>query len=39
MIEKTKQMGVPVFVIDDKDIVIGFNIARLSEILLPKKQD
>jgi glutaredoxin len=37
MIEKTKQMGVPVIVIDDKDIVIGFNAAKLDEILFPKE--
>ena len=39
MVEKTKQMGVPVIIIDDKDIVIGFNIARLNEILFPKTPD
>ena len=33
MIEKTQQMGVPVIVIDDKDIVIGFDQAKLSELL------
>lgn len=33
MIEKTKQMGVPVIIIDDKDIVIGFNQNRLNELL------
>jgi hypothetical protein len=31
MIEKTKQMGVPVTIIDDKDIIIGFNQAKLDE--------
>ena len=38
MIEKTKQMGVPVIVIDDKDIVIGFNASKLEEILFPKNK-
>ena len=33
MIEKTKQMGVPVIIIDDKDIIIGFDQAKLSELL------
>lgn len=33
MIEKTHQMGVPVIIIDDKDIVIGFDRSRLSELL------
>jgi glutaredoxin len=33
MIEKSKQMSVPVVIIDDKDIVVGFNQARLDELL------
>lgn len=33
MMEKTKQMGVPVTIIDDKDIVIGFDQPKLSELL------
>ena len=33
MVEKTQQMGVPVIVIDDKDIVIGFDQNKLSELL------
>jgi len=33
MIEKTKQMGVPVIVIDGTDIVIGFNKKQLAEML------
>jgi glutaredoxin 3 len=33
MMEKTQQMGVPVTVIDDKDIVIGFDQHKLSELL------
>ena len=33
MIEKSKQMAVPVIIIDDKDIVVGFNQARLDELL------
>jgi glutaredoxin len=38
MIEKTQQMMVPVIVIDDKDIVIGFNPAKLDELLSPEKK-
>jgi len=33
MVEKTKQMAVPAIIIDDKDIVVGFNQARLDELL------
>ena len=33
MVEKTKQMAVPAIIIDDKDIVIGFNQAKLDELL------
>ena len=33
MIEKSKQMSVPVIIIDDKDIVVGFNQAKLDELL------
>ena len=33
MIEKTQQKGVPAIIIDDKDIVIGFNQAKLDELL------
>ena len=38
MIERTKQFGVPVLIIDDKDIVVGFNTARLEELLFPKEK-
>jgi glutaredoxin len=38
MIEKTQQMMVPVIVIDDKDIVIGFNPAKLDELLSSEKK-
>lgn len=38
MVEKTKQMGVPVIIIDDKDIVIGFNPDKLDELLAPEKK-
>ncbi|MDO8729235.1 MAG: glutaredoxin domain-containing protein [bacterium] len=34
MIEKSGQMGVPVIVIDDKDIVVGFDKNKLSEFLV-----
>ena len=33
MIEKSKQMAVPVIIIDDKEIVVGFNQGRLDELL------
>ena len=33
MVEKTQQMGVPVIIIDDKDIVIGFDQPKLNELL------
>jgi len=32
MIQKSKQMGVPVIIIDD-EVVIGFNQAKLDELL------
>ena len=38
MIEKSGQMGVPVIVIDDKDIVVGFDKNTLTKLLgLPAK--
>jgi glutaredoxin len=37
MIEKTKQLAVPTIIIDNKNIVIGFNPAKLDELLFPKK--
>lgn len=33
MMEKSGQMGVPVIVVDDKDLVIGFNKPVLSNLL------
>lgn len=33
MIEKTSQMGVPVIIIDDMDIIIGFSKKQLAEKL------
>jgi glutaredoxin 3 len=33
MVKKTNQMGVPVIVIDDKDIVIGYDPSKLDELL------
>jgi glutaredoxin 3 len=33
MVQKTRQMGVPVIVIDDKDIVIGFDQPKLDKLL------
>jgi len=32
MIQKTKQMGVPVIMVDE-EIVVGFNQAKLDELL------
>jgi glutaredoxin 3 len=37
MIEKTGHMVVPVVVIDDKDVLIGFNPARMDALLSPEK--
>jgi glutaredoxin len=37
MIEKTGHMVVPVVVIDDKDVLIGFNPAKMDALLAPKK--
>lgn len=33
MIEKTGQMGVPVIVIDDQDIVVGFDKKTIARLL------
>jgi glutaredoxin 3 len=33
MMEKTGQMGVPVIVIDDNDVVIGFDRDKIVELL------
>ena len=33
MMEKTRQMGVPVIIIDDKDIVVGFDPKKLNDLL------
>ena len=33
MIEKSGQMGVPVIVIDDKDIIVGFDRDALAKLL------
>ena len=38
MVEKTKQLGVPVLIIDDKDILIGFDSAKLDDLLSPEKK-
>ncbi len=38
MVAKTRQMAVPAIIIDDKDIVVGFNTAKLDELLSPKKK-
>lgn len=37
MIEKSKQMAVPLIIIDDKDIVVGFKPAKLDELLSSEK--
>ena len=39
MIKRTKQLGVPVIIIDDTDIVIGFDAARLDGLLFPEKKN
>jgi len=33
MIQKSGQMGVPVIIIDDTEIIVGFNQALLDELL------
>jgi len=33
MMELSGQMGVPVIVIDDKDLIVGFDQRRVSELL------
>ena len=33
MLEKSGQMGVPVIIVDDKDVVIGFDKRALSKLL------
>ncbi|MES2315727.1 MAG: glutaredoxin domain-containing protein [Patescibacteria group bacterium] len=33
MIDKSGQMGVPVIIIDDKDLIIGFNKPVISQLL------
>ena len=33
MVEKTKQMGVPVLIFKDKDILIGFSPEKIDELL------
>ncbi|MDO8424198.1 MAG: glutaredoxin domain-containing protein [bacterium] len=33
MLEKSGQMGVPVIVIDNKDVVVGFDQSKLSKLL------
>ena len=33
MIEKSKQMGVPVIIVDDDEIVVGFDQSKLDELL------
>ena len=35
MVKKTNQMGVPVIVIDDTDIVIGYDPPKLDDLLKP----
>ncbi|KND48814.1 MAG: glutaredoxin-like protein, YruB-family [Parcubacteria bacterium C7867-005] len=33
MVDKSGQMGVPVIVVDDKSVVVGFDQERLSDLL------
>ena len=33
MVEKSGQMGVPVIVVDGKDLVVGFDKGKVSELL------
>jgi len=36
MVEKSGQMGVPVIIVDEKDIVVGFDEGHLKELLAVK---
>ena len=33
MVQKSRQMGVPVIIVDDKDLIIGFNQGQLDKVL------
>lgn len=33
MVDKSGQMGVPVIIIDDKDLIVGFDQAHISKLL------
>ena len=33
MLNKSGQMGVPVIIVDDKDIIVGFDQSRLEDLL------
>jgi len=33
MIDKSGQMGVPVIIVDDKDLIVGFDQKHLSKLL------
>jgi glutaredoxin len=35
MIDKSGQMGVPVIVIDGKEVIVGFDRETLTKLLLP----
>ena len=37
MMEKSKQLGVPVIIIDDNDMLIGFDASKLDELLSSNK--
>jgi hypothetical protein len=32
MVQKSRQMGVPVIIVDDKDIIIGFDQPKLDKL-------
>jgi glutaredoxin len=38
MIDKTGQLAVPVIVIDDTDVLVGFNPAKIDELLSGEKK-
>jgi glutaredoxin len=38
MVEKTGQLAVPVIVVDDTDVVVGFYPAKLDELLSGEKK-
>ena len=38
MVARSKTFAVPVLVIDDKDIVVGFQVKKIEELLFPPEE-